>query len=772
LAVVAGWGLLGLAGVARPRFVLVALAFAVGLGYGWARLPEAPPASPQFVEDREYVYVTGRVESVVAKEDRRLRLILDEVSCRVRGEASHLLPGKLAWTWADPPPVAERPLPGQRVTFGASVRPARGFANHGTWDYAFYWARRGVFHTCWTRGADKRVDVGPPPTRPLHALRTTIIERLETVPDTQGRAVLMALLAGERFHIEHTTRDLWSRASIAHTLALSGLHVGIVALVGFMLAHVMGLVRPDVYLRLPRPKLAVFLAAPLVCGFVWLGGAGESLVRAAVMFGCFGYCLLRDRERALWDGLAMAAAVLLVWNPLSVFSLGFQLSFLAVASIGVGLPMFGRLIDRSRLTGRGVGKRIVRGALYTLATSLSVNIGLAFVVLTQFGELTPHFALNVLWLPLLSFVVLPLGFVGLVLALVPGLSGAGVAILGADAALIQGVIDLLSWLDEAGWLRVIVGMRPTWPAVVGYFVFLFGLLLARRPGPRGWWPLALGVALIAAPPIWEEHAHRGQVRLSVLDVGDGQGLIIEGPRGSRWLIDGGGTNGPRFDIGRAIISPVLTRSRAPRLDGVILSHPDTDHGRGLIYALRHFEVGRFISTGHWPDKTYITTLRETVETSGVAVETRHAPDVLELEEDLILEILHPRPSFEAAGTNNASLVLRLVWRGRGLALLPGDVEQTGLRALLETRREMEADVLVLPHHGLASSRSDALYARVDPCIAVASIGSLKFSGFPCQAIEEELTGRGCDVLTTSRYGMIRVLWDEPDAAPELRTHYR
>ncbi|MEF3695987.1 ComEC/Rec2 family competence protein, partial [Desulfolutivibrio sp.] len=179
-------------------------------------------------------------------------------------------------------------------------------------------------------------------------------EELAPAPrPTPGGAMLLALLTGDRSELTTTDMDLVRRASLAHALALSGMHVGYVAALGWLLAWIAGRIRPGIFLRLPRQKLAVLLAAPLVCGYVWLGGATPSLVRAALMFACFGFLILLDRPRILLDGLFLALALIVAASPLSVFDIRLQLSALAVAGLAVfwplGMAVFARLPLPERL---------------------------------------------------------------------------------------------------------------------------------------------------------------------------------------------------------------------------------------------------------------------------------------------------------------------------------------------------------------------------------------------------------------------------------------
>jgi competence protein ComEC len=255
------------------------------------------------------------------------------------------------------------------------------------------------------------------------------------------------------------------------------------------------------------------------------------------------------------------------------------------------------------------------------------------------------------------------------------------------------------------------------------------------------------------------------VRLTLLDVGQGQAVLLEGPDGARVLLDGGGL-WPGFDVGAAVTGPALAWNRPPRLDGVLLSHPDSDHWRGLEYVLRRFSVGWFASNGDRPRGEDGERYDEALAEWGGEPRVLTAGEVLPLGGGAALEVLHPAPGF-AGKDNDRSLVLRLTWRGRGLALLPGDVERAGLLALLASGRDLRADVLVLPHHGAASSLSPELYRRAAPRLALASAGFLNYFGFPAALVTEALRAAGVPLRTTADAGALTVEWCAPDAAPRL-----
>ncbi|MFV0349140.1 MAG: DNA internalization-related competence protein ComEC/Rec2 [Halodesulfovibrio sp.] len=755
---------------------------------------------------------------------------------------------------------AARPGPGQQVSLRQRVKPVRGFLNEGTWDSGQYWRDKGVLWRVWTRGKKNDLRISGVPSRiwqwreavrmqvmgvlaPVQdALRVTAVQAgLDDPPgsaaagsgsrsgsdnddglgdtdddgtdDQTGFAmdswrvlvpekgnpasVIPALLFGDRFYLTYERMDQLSLAAVSHSLALSGMHLGVMAGSGWCLAWIAGWLWPGVYLRLPRPKLAVLLAAPLVAGYVWLGGGSPSLLRAALMFACWGVLLWRNRPRVLLDGVLIAVMLITLWDPLALFDLRLQLSALAVLSLALLLPVLlpvaldcaewlcrkrNGAADAAASTGEGASaenpsrlvsrfiSHVCMGAAGLLAANLSIQLGMLPVVLWNFNTTSSWFLLNLLWLPVLGFWVLPLCLAGLIFSAF----WASAAALWFQAALVpvSWLFGGLDWLQQAGWLIPHVAMRPHWLSMAGYWLLLvccafrFGGVAERHKRLLKGGMAAGAVLLLLAPIGRMVTGMQDVVTLTLLDVGQGQSVLITLPHEQRILVDGGGFGLSGFDTGKSIVTPALTWHMPPSLALVANTHPDTDHLQGLFYPLRYFDVDRFVVNGDKPSRSNAARLREVEKGAGVKPETVAAGDVLFEREGLRLEVLHPPHDKGRASSNNAALVLRLVRNGHGLALLMGDLEKEGINALLASGRDLTAEVLVLPHHGAKSSLVPRLYDAVRPQIALAGTGYLNHWKFPSQAVRDELARQGIPLYHTAEHGQVRIAWHD-DGAPQI-----
>jgi len=810
---------------------LAPLAFGLGLGAAALALPAIPGSMPREAVTGTRTVIVGTADSVTPLPGNRLTVVVSDVRLTQPANKSSpsqaasgpppphrgaRLPGRLQLTWDQP---AWRPAPGDVLALTATVRPITGFRNPGGFDTAFARRLDGVFFRSYARGdqpvlvqasdsplrgLSERVRQGilaavtparadgsgqpeapaaetgpslaqtPPPQAapPAAAVAGRSLRpgqdrnpQVQAPRPTPGGAMLLALLTGDRSELTGADMDLVRRASLAHALALSGMHVGYVAALGWLLAFVAGRVRPAIFLRLPRHKLAVLLAAPLVCGYVWLGGATPSLVRAALMFGSFGLLILLDRPRILLDGLFLALALIVAAAPLSVFDIRLQLSALAVAGIAVLWPPGQAVFARLPLP-----ERTRPAALWLfgiLWTSLAAEAALLPVLALEFGEISPHFYLNALWLPVLGLVIMPLGLAGLASSFAFPAAAAFFYVPAAFAGDL--LMGLLSWQDGLGSLGTITVLRPLWPEIVGYFLLCAALAAWWRSRPEGRLPamvLAAGLLLLAAPALRQSWLDlSGQVRLTMLDVGQGQAVVAEFPGGRRILVDGGGTGFGDFDMGRAVTGPALTHGRSPDLAGVILTHGHADHAQGLAWPLARFDVGFFAESASPDAGRPDAAMARAVAASGLTPRPLAAGDRLDVGDGLALEVLHPPAGFTGKA-NDASVVLRLVRDGRGLALLCGDIEKKAIRTLLDSGRDLSAEVLVVPHHGSATSFSRAFYKAVNPKAAFISCGPGNRFRYPSDKVLAELGRRGCPVSVTAALGAVTAAWDG-DGPPDI-----
>ncbi|TVM16362.1 hypothetical protein DPQ33_12105 [Oceanidesulfovibrio indonesiensis] len=818
------WFIAGSRGMGRGRRLAMTVGAVCVFGFGWLWAGHVQnmrtadvSAPPAWLEAGEKVRVRGRIAEAVTRPGLRLRLVLQDVERIHEDGRIEPVSGGLRWTWINPDVI---PAQGAGIEATLKLRPLSGFANDPDGDgYEAYWRNRGVAYTSFAVGerAEARLlSRGEALWETRLAVREKVFRHLiaRGVRDdertagagyparqsvvSQGGAMTAALLLGERYFLDASTMELMGRADLRHTVALSGLHVACMALIGVVLAWLVGFVHPSVYLKVPRPRLAALLACVLAIVYVWLGGGSPSLVRASVMFLFFGVLLWMGRRSVIMDGLFLALAVICIASPLSVTDLRLVLSAASVAGIACIVPFLPGQAGRGNTapsvssatpslgsTAFPWARRLGRYLLGFMIVTLAVHVATMPIRIWFFGDVPVNPLGNAVWLPLLGTVVMPLLVVGLGLTLLPWswtlAQTAAERVLDLGASILDAMIGGLAWLDRLGAFPEMAVLRPTWPSWAGWWMVLVVALLwldRRRSGrdrlPRGWQALACaGLLLLVGPPALAgvEAARYKAVSLTVLDVGQGQSLLIEGPGGVRALFDGGGFRSEFFDAGEHVVSPHLTRNRLPHLRFAMVSHGHTDHLKGLLHPLSAFRVGGFVrSDGPVSSRQEREQLAAILEKRKLPVRIAYAGDVIELSEGVTFDVVHPGREFDSGSSlNDSSLALRLMWHGRPLALMAGDVETKAIRAMVDSGRDLAADILVAPHHGGKSSVDVDFYGAVKPRLAVASVGRLNQWNLPSEEFVSAMRQLDVPLYTTAEHGAVTITWSTPDSDPIIQT---
>jgi len=756
----------------RGRACVLPLFFVLGFVFMAfsARVPSLD--APSWMRERKNVDLTGRVVEVQGRPDRILRVFLADARCRLKDGTVKEVPGLFLWNWKNP---GLRPAIGTQVSVRLRVRPCRGYLNPGGWDTRWYWSLQNVFWRGWSRGTRGHPHIGAP----AGSVRDRIMEKLRGTDETvsQGRAVLLALLTGNRLSITPDTLGLVRKASLSHALALSGMHLGFAAGIGVLLALCLGRLNVWIFLKIPRQKLAVLLAMPFVAGYMVLGGLTPSLLRAGVMFFSWGVLLLLNRSRVVFDGIFLALLLILLCSPGSLYDIRLQLSVCAVAGIAIFTPLLWKAVQgalslgrwrraKGKTTGGASNQRrslwvLGRdGALGILLMSLSANLVLLPLIAASFGTQAAAFYLNLFCLPFLGFFVIPVGFAGLGLSFLPGpCAPLGLWILRCVAGSLDAALAGLRQLDQWGLLPEWLVLRPSWVEVLGYgLAVLACAYVLGRHRKRALQAACCALVCLVGPALWlhvQDH-HRPELRLWLYDLGQSQGACVECPDGRRFLIDGGGGM-PGFNLGEVVLAPILTQGRQPRLDAAFLSHADTDHYRGFEYLVQHFGIGAFFCNGVWTERREPQKLRHSILEQGIPLHVVRRGESVKLGPAVRLDVLHPR-DVQGLSKNDGSLVLRLVWHGRGLALVPGDIEQKGISELLEGSENLRADVLVVPHHGSKSSVSVPLYERVQPEVAFAAAGFMNFRFYPHYGVRRALGLLQIPLYQSGEHGALCARW--------------
>jgi competence protein ComEC len=306
---------------------------------------------------------------------------------------------------------------------------------------------------------------------------------------------------------------------------------------------------------------------------------------------------------------------------------------------------------------------------------------------------------------------------------------------------------------------------PTTLEMIIFYGFIASLLWLKGPRLKQAVLAALIVVAVLDLSFWglKGYAATG-MRVTFLEVGQGDCALVEFPRGKTMLIDGGGFYGD-FDVGERVLAPLLWKRRILKIDYVVLSHPQPDHYKGLIFVAKHFRCREFWNNGMGSKSPTYQQLLAIIKAKGITT-VRVADGFACTIEGATVQVLHPASGNEgmAGGpqkrgwVNNNSLVLLIAF-GKHRLLFTGDIERGAEARLVKTSKALRAQVIKVPHHGSKGSSTDPFIKKVAPCYAVISLGFGTPFHFPGTGVVERYAGLGCRVLRTDLDGAITVLSD-------------
>ena len=647
--------------------------------------------------------------------------------------------------------LAREVVRGDEVDVIAQLAPGYRFWNADTGDPRPAMARRGVMLS---GGADDLVVRRP--GRGLGAFvdhaRARLRDRIEATFPADTCAMARALVLGED-DLTSADQRAFRRSGLAHLLAVSGMHL-VIVVATFVAALRALLVRiPLVATRIAPLRVAAAFGVPLAWAYADLAGGSGSAIRAAWMTtaALLAHVLSRrpDTQRAF--GLSVAGMALV--DPLVAFDLSFALSAAATA----GLLGLSTRISRPVLAR---APTFLAPVIRAVSASLAASIACAPVLACMTADLPlAGIVANLVAVPLGEMAALPLCLAHALLEPLPGAErGCALAASGA-LAMVRVVAHAFAGVPW-GALRV-----PT-PTAGQLAALAIGAFATTRAVTRRPWHWALPCAL--AVVILEIAARvrgspSGVLRVTMLDVGQGDAAIVDLPDGSALVVDGGGLVGSPVDTGERVLAPVLRARRRGSVRAAVLSHPHPDHFGGLRRGLDAVRVGALWDTGQGElegaGRDYAALLDE-LRSRGVAV--LRPGDVCgeRTVGGARIEVLAPCPRLtDDRGPNDNSFVIRIAFGARSV-LFVGDAEHGAEADLLAANAgSLRADVLKVGHHGSRTSTTRAFLDAVDPEIAIISCGVRNRFGHPAPSTLSTLSASRARTYRTDHDGSVTVTTD-------------
>ncbi|MFB1487848.1 MULTISPECIES: DNA internalization-related competence protein ComEC/Rec2 [unclassified Thiocapsa] len=673
-------------------------------------LPDALARAPLVVE--------GRVASIPTDSGLARRFLFEVERARHEGERIPFT-GLVRLSWYDDAPPLRA---GEQWRLPVRLKPRHGFANPGTFNFERWLFEQGVQATGNLRRGEppQRLDAGAGRYW-LDRRRQGLAEHLARVLDgAPALPLVQALVIGDRSGFDQEDWEVMTRTGTNHLVAISGLHVGLIAGAVFVLVRWLWSRSAGLTAAFAAPRAAAVGGMIAALGYAGLAGFAVSTQRALVMIAVVFAALVWQRTLRPYHALALALVGVLLVDPGAVLSPGFWLSFGAVAVLLFSLG--------HRLPSRDLWTRWGRA-------QWAVGIGLLPLLFLLFGRaslIAPP--VNLVAVPLFSLILLPLVLVTSLLSLIPGFGLISWLPLQWTAQLLGWCLDGLAWIADLSWAVMALPERPGWVWLAAGAGAL--LLLAPRGLPGRWLGLLLVLPMLA---LRTPQPGDGEAWFTLLDVGLGLSAVVRTREGT--LVYDTGPGFPSgFDTGSAVVAPFLAAQGVRRIERLVVSHADRDHAGGLAGLAGRIPIDR-IDSGEPADLDLPGAepcrAGEGWDWSGVTFRFFHPDDA----------------GFHG---NDASCVLRVETAGRSI-LLTGDIQARVERRLArEWGDALASDVLVAGHHGSATSTHPEFLDAVAPGLVLFASGYANHFGFPVAEVRERVSARGIPALDTGLVGAIEL----------------
>jgi competence protein ComEC len=704
--VLLGVGVAAITVVRRRAWPL--LAIAIGFGAAWT-------AARERLDDRLDPALEGRtltVRGVVASVPQTLP---NGLRFQLATRSAPGVPSLIEVTWYEPP---WRPRAAERLALEVRLRRPRGFSNPGGGDAEARLLREHIGATGYVRSASSEGrDRGDVVRRPVLVARGRVHEAIRAV---LGERPAAGIAAGLAVGLQDAlSREQWrelARSGTSHLMAISGMHIGMLAAVAAWLAARVQRWRQRRGARGTTRDAAVLAAAVTAVGYALLAGWSVPARRTAIMIGLLALALRSRRRVGGAQALAAGALTVLALDPLAPLAVGFWLSFGAVAVI--------LLATTGEVSRQGTVREFGR-------VQLAVSVGLVPMLVGGFGQISLVAPLvNLVAIPLYTLVVVPSVLLASACAVIAPEPG---------ALALRGV----AWLIESTW--PVVAVPAHWPyacwgvaalPIAGWVTLVGGAIAAVAPLPAP--GRVAGLLIVAATCAWcASPVAPGAVHFALLDVGQGLAVVVE-TRRHVLIYDTGPSFRSGTDTGLLVVEPYLRSRGRRRVDLMVASHDDNDHSGGAASLSRLLDVGALAASGHALDRL------------GPVQPCRAGHQWVW--DDVRFDWLHPGESL-LPRDNDRSCVLR-VRAGPYTILLMGDAEALAEREMLGRGVVDRADLVVVAHHGSRSSSTEAFVAQTRPRWALVSAGYRNRWGFPAASIVERWRDAGAQIASTAHSGAI------------------
>ncbi|HIL21060.1 MAG TPA: DNA internalization-related competence protein ComEC/Rec2 [Candidatus Thioglobus sp.] len=638
---------------------------------------------------------------------------------------------RLSWYGTDRPKL----IAGDEWALTIKLKHNNGLRNQGGFDYEKWLFANKINATGYVRKIESNQVLSSSNSALIHQLRQSIRTTLSPyLQELDFSGVINALVLGDRSLIKSEHWLLFQQTNTTHLSVISGLHIGLISTLLFFITTYLWRLSRRLVILVPAQVVGSFFGIIGALSYAFIAGFSVPTQRAFIMASVAFLSIILRTQYSVWTLYGLAMLMVLILNPLSVFDVGFWLSFYAVGVILYGVSLFNN-------------KPALLKLIYL---QLLICIAMLPITLWFFQSSSSLSGLaNLVAIPTFSLIVTPISLLGALFSFAEATTLAQLCFDIADKALsLLGIF--LQQISDLSFNRV--HFMPA--CALDLLILVLGACLLILP--RGLKLRRAALILIVIPIFTSQTNIPPKAALiDVLDVGQGLSVIVR-TENHTLIYDTGSQSPSGFNMGDAALIPFLITNQVNSIDTIIISHGDNDHIGGLQAIMDNFTIGKILSSV--PNKI-----------PGTA-ERCHAGQFW-LWDGVQFEILSPSSHTTLKG-NNASCVLKITTKDASL-LLTGDIEKKAEKALLQNNAiNLDAEVMIIPHHGSKTSSTEAFIAAISPAIAISSSGYRNPYKHPAAVIVERYKNNGVVVFDTNCSGQLSFILDNEIVINEYRKDQR
>jgi len=635
----------------------------------------------------------------------------------------------------------KKPTYGDKIRISEVLRLPKEATTEGLFDYKDYLEQQDVYAVIVVKYPQSILDIKleSKPFETILKMKHSIENYFYGDMENKDASLLLAILFGQQLRLDKTQKDKYIRCGIMHIFAVSGQQIGIAILIFFMTMRILQV----------KQNIASGLTIGFIILYAMLTGFNSSVMRASIVGICYMISFMIKREINSYNVLSFSAFILLLYDPRLLLNPGFQLSFVAV----LGILLLTRLLtDSFRFKPFNVSNLLFA----TIAAQVFVLplVVYYFNVMSIIGYLS-----NLLIAPFL-FGIIYTAFFSLIFGFVIHPLGSIFNVFNSYLLyMIQASTDFFSSLPFAA----INYPNLSFLAMFAYY-FAVGLLLYKWNSEK--WSkvqkrarlviLALVLILILFINFWIAGSKglSGELKITFLDVGQGDCIYFEFPDGRNMIVDGGPP-----PAGKYIIDPFLKDKGVNSIDYMVLTHPDADHLSGLCDVIKNFNVESVIANGAIQTSDEYMDFLKYIKSKKINFKIVRRWDEIDNFNPAKIFILHPdEENFDIYSSNSKSVVFKLIYKDFSI-LMCGDIESDVEYNILRERFDLKSDVIKIPHHGSSTSSTMKFLERVKPKIAIIEVGQGNRFGHPQKEVLERLEKTGAKIYRTDLNGTIELITD-------------